>query len=113
MSPIALACPSAGASGSSKITKLSPVRRRFSIWSFAESVSAPAFALTNLHPSPITAETDLVIQTQAGWSGLYCFGTYTVTSRVVPGKTLDEANSNLTRSPTGTPGCTWESGCTG
>lgn len=29
---------------------------------------APAFALTNLNPSPITAETDQVIQTQAGWS---------------------------------------------
>jgi len=29
---------------------------------------APMFALTNLNPSPITAETDEVIQTQAGWS---------------------------------------------
>lgn len=29
---------------------------------------APAFALTNLNPSPITAEAEQVIQTQAGWS---------------------------------------------
>ena len=34
----------------------------------AAQKGAPAFALTNLNPSPITAETDQVIQTQAGWS---------------------------------------------
>lgn len=34
----------------------------------AAQKNAPTFALTNLNPSPITAETGQVIQTQAGWS---------------------------------------------
>lgn len=34
----------------------------------AEQLGAPTIALTNLVPSPITDETELVIQTQAGWS---------------------------------------------
>ena len=51
--------------------------------------------------------------THAGLAPSYCFGTYTVTSRVVPGKIFDPENSNLINSPRGTPGRTTESGCGG
>lgn len=34
----------------------------------AKQLGAPMIALTNLVPSPITEETELVLQTQAGWS---------------------------------------------
>src|SRR5882724_8571966 len=51
--------------------------------------------------------------TQAGVSGSYCSGTYTLHSRQVPGNILELEKVNFSISPFGTPGCSTEAESTG
>lgn len=60
----------------------------------AKELGAPMVALTNLVPSPITEETDLVLQTQAGWSDSFPTKQTTTALAVLFGLALHWAKKN-------------------